>query len=203
MKRIGYPVSGNAKVAVSSASSHVTYSWPGCLGSTVRPTWNDSSPSSRVGSDSVCPPSSEVDSHTAWGRFPCPRNVTNSTYSRPSGPKPTSGAKHLDSCGSGTGSEVAEKLAAPSVDTCSAQPKSGLSLRLATTTLAASVGLRATTGELWLDRSIGSPAPSLTGALLPTSVASGSAAITSASITAPTPTSTIAASASAIATDPG
>ena len=90
----------------------------------------------------------EVESHSACGTLPRPPSVTNARYSFPSREKATSGAKHLASSPFGAGIAVCAQVLPASEETCSAQEKKGVSMRLVTARLAGRAGLRTSVGEL-------------------------------------------------------
>lgn len=85
----------------------------------------------------------------------------------PSGANAASGAKHVRPLPRGTATAVRVQCLPLSSETCSAQEKSGESIRLVTTRFWALRGLRASVGELWALMSLRSPAPMLTGRSAP------------------------------------
>ncbi len=68
---------------------------------------------------------------------------------RAAGANAASGPKHFGCSPSGSGSRVSVPSAPPSKETRSAQPNSGVSMRLATTRLRSLAGLRTSVGELF------------------------------------------------------
>ena len=99
--------------------------------------------------------------------------MTNETYSLPAAEKATSGAKHLGSSPLGIAISVCVHRAPPSREMCSAQPNSGVSMRLDTARFAGRTGLRTSVGELWALMSPAVRAETFTGRSRPTRVTVG------------------------------
>ena len=122
-------------VPTSRACTQLTYSVPRRSGSAAIRTWKASGPATRRGTLSVRPPSRDDTAQTALGVLPRPCSVTYDDVQRAVGAERGIGRVALAAGPGGIGTFVRRHVLPASAETCTAQEKSGPSMRFVTTRL--------------------------------------------------------------------
>ena len=170
----GLPGPVNFSVPTSAACSQVMYTRAGLTGSAARRTWKVSSPATLIGSDSVRPPSSDVDSHDGMRDVAEAAERHEGHVQRAVRRERHVGREALGLLALGRGDRCLRPARLRrSAETCSAHEKNGVSMRLETARLAGRTGLRTSVGELWALTSSDCSADRFTGRSLPPGGPSG------------------------------